>query len=136
MDDSRARSITASAGVLVEELNVLVGEADTDFHTRILLRVGHLYYHRRGAHFLGLLPGHVGYTSELEPSPVRREKGVNDGSFAPHTLSSAYTVASRELAAISLLVKQQKTEEDWSAFVNDSEDSISREHTLWRAWRT
>jgi hypothetical protein len=45
-------------------------------------------------------------------------------------------VASRELAAISLLVKQQKTEEDWSAFVNDGEDSISREHTLWRASRT
>jgi hypothetical protein len=52
------------------------------------------------------------------------------------TLNSAYTVASRELAAISLLVKQQKTEEEWAAFVNDAEDSISREHTLWRASRT
>lgn len=53
-----------------------------------------------------------------------------------HTLASAYTVASRELAAISSLIKHQETEEDWAAFVNNAEDSISREHTLWRASRT
>jgi hypothetical protein len=53
-----------------------------------------------------------------------------------HTLSSAYTVASRELAAVASLIKHQETEEDWSAFVNSAEDSISREHTLWRASRT
>jgi len=53
-----------------------------------------------------------------------------------NTLSSAYSVASRELAAIASLIKHQATEEDWSAFVNNAEDSISREHTLWRASRT
>ena len=53
-----------------------------------------------------------------------------------HTLSSAYTVASRELATLASLINHQETEEDWSAFVNDAEDSISREHTLWRASRT
>ena len=53
-----------------------------------------------------------------------------------NTLSSAYSVASRELAAIASLIKHQATEDDWSAFVNNAEDSISREHTLWRASRT
>ena len=52
------------------------------------------------------------------------------------TLANAYTVASRELAAVSSLIRHQETEADWSAFVNNAEDSISREHTLWRASRT
>ncbi len=50
-------------------------------------------------------------------------------------LANAYTVASRELAAISSLLRHQQTEEDWSSFVANAEESISREHTLWRASR-
>jgi hypothetical protein len=50
-------------------------------------------------------------------------------------LANAYTVASRELAAIGSLLRHQQTEEDWPSFVANAEESISREHTLWRASR-
>lgn len=52
------------------------------------------------------------------------------------TLESAYSVAARELAAINTLIRYQNTEEEWANFVSNAEDSISREHTLWRASRT
>lgn len=52
------------------------------------------------------------------------------------TLESAYAVAARELAAINALIRYQDTEEEWANFVSNAEDSISREHTLWRASRT
>ena len=34
------------------------------------------------------------------------------------------------------LIRHQDTEEEWANFVANAEDSISREHTLWRASRT
>jgi len=52
-----------------------------------------------------------------------------------HTLASAYAVASRELSTINSLIRHQDTEDDWARFIADSEDAISREHTLWRASR-
>ena len=52
-----------------------------------------------------------------------------------HTLSSAYAVASRELSTINSLIRHQETEDAWARFIADSEDAISREHTLWRASR-
>ena len=52
-----------------------------------------------------------------------------------HTLSSAYAVASRELSTINSLIRHQETEDGWARFIADSEDAISREHTLWRASR-
>jgi hypothetical protein len=51
------------------------------------------------------------------------------------TLARAYSVASEELAAIRSLVRYQISEDDWSGFVAQSEEAISREHTLWRASR-
>lgn len=52
------------------------------------------------------------------------------------TLESAYAIAARELAAINALIRHQDTDEEWANFVSNAEDSISREHTLWRASRT
>jgi hypothetical protein len=51
-------------------------------------------------------------------------------------LAQAYSVAALELSAINDLIPLQRTEEDWARFVSESEDAISREHTLWRASRT
>jgi len=49
------------------------------------------------------------------------------------TLASAYAVASQELATIGAQIDLPSTEEDWAHFVDQAEDAISREHTLWRA---
>jgi len=50
-------------------------------------------------------------------------------------LSRAYFVASQELATINSQVASRRTEEEWALFVQDAEEAISREHTLWRASR-
>jgi hypothetical protein len=44
----------------------------------------------------------------------------------------AYSVATHELASIDSEIGGVQ-EADWSQFVNDAEEAISREHTLWRA---
>lgn len=54
----------------------------------------------------------------------------------PSNLAEAYSVATLELSAINDLIPLQGAEEDWARFVSESEDAISREHTLWRASRT
>jgi hypothetical protein len=51
-------------------------------------------------------------------------------------LASAYAVAARELSSINALLRHQTTEDGWARFMASAEDSISREHTLWRASRT
>jgi hypothetical protein len=51
-------------------------------------------------------------------------------------LANAYAVASQELAAISGQVDWAATEREWAHFVDQAEEAISREHTLWRASRT
>jgi hypothetical protein len=48
-------------------------------------------------------------------------------------LAKAYTVASLELANVRARVTWPATEQDWSRFVADAEDAISREHRLWKA---
>ena len=50
-------------------------------------------------------------------------------------LARAYAVASHELAAIRALIVWQDTEAGWASFVDQAEEAISREHTLWRASR-
>ena len=52
------------------------------------------------------------------------------------TLANAYAVASQELAAISGQVGWAASEQEWAHFVDQAEEAISREHTLWRASRT
>lgn len=49
-------------------------------------------------------------------------------------LSRAYAVAANELAIIEAQAKVQP-EQRWSRFVDEAEEAISREHTLWRASR-
>lgn len=49
------------------------------------------------------------------------------------TLASAYAVASQELATIGAQIDRPSTEQEWAHFVDQAEDAISREHTLWRA---
>ena len=51
-------------------------------------------------------------------------------------LAEAYSIAAHELSAINDRISTQITEEAWARFVNDAEEAISREHTLWRASRT
>lgn len=50
-----------------------------------------------------------------------------------HTIARAYKVAAEELADIENLISQQETEEAWGRFVAESEEAISREHTMWKA---
>lgn len=52
------------------------------------------------------------------------------------SVGAAYTLASRELAAVSVQLSGIKTEEDWAVAVAGAEEAISREHTMWRASRT
>jgi SMODS and SLOG-associating 2TM effector domain 3/SMODS and SLOG-associating 2TM effector domain 1 len=52
------------------------------------------------------------------------------------TLASAYAVASQELATIGARIDRPSTEQEWAHFVDQAEDAISREHTLWRASHT
>jgi hypothetical protein len=50
-------------------------------------------------------------------------------------LAHAYAVTAQELSSIRSLIQWQDSESEWSAFVDDAETAISREHTLWRAKR-
>jgi hypothetical protein len=50
-------------------------------------------------------------------------------------LARAYSVATGELSAVRSLIRYQESEESWADFVDQSEEAISREHTLWRASR-
>jgi hypothetical protein len=50
-------------------------------------------------------------------------------------LAEAYSVTTHELSAINDRISSPRTEEDWARFVSESEDAVSREHTLWRASR-
>ena len=52
------------------------------------------------------------------------------------TLASAYTVAYLELASVADLVDAITDEVGWAGFVDEAENAISREHTLWRARRS
>jgi len=51
------------------------------------------------------------------------------------TIAAAYSVTALELASVRSRIANQVTEADWSKFVSDAEDAISREHTLWKASR-
>ena len=51
------------------------------------------------------------------------------------TLNHAYFVASQELASIASQVERHRDDDNWAQFVQEAEDAISREHTLWRASR-
>ena len=53
-----------------------------------------------------------------------------------NNLAESYSVAAQELAAIKAQIGSKTTEGDWARFVNDAEEAISREHTLWKASRT
>jgi len=58
------------------------------------------------------------------------------GQFRQHmTLATAYSVASLELGLVRANLRKVATEDQWARLVSDSEDAISREHTLWVARR-
>ena len=50
-------------------------------------------------------------------------------------LSEAYSVTAQELKAVQDESRLVEDEQGWVRFVEDAEDAISREHTLWRAKR-
>lgn len=49
------------------------------------------------------------------------------------SLASAYGVAAAELRSIATLLQEGMAEDEWARRASDSEEAISREHTLWRA---
>lgn len=49
------------------------------------------------------------------------------------TTANAYAVTAQELGVIAELLDHNHSEADWSTAVDDAEEAISREHTLWRA---
>lgn len=51
------------------------------------------------------------------------------------TLATAYGITTQELAMVLSEAELVTSEADWAAFVGESEEAISREHTLWRASR-
>ncbi len=51
------------------------------------------------------------------------------------TLARAYSVTAQELAAVRTDWESNRTDEEWADFVDEAEEAISREHTLWRASR-
>ena len=58
---------------------------------------------------------------------------VAESQLRQHTInSSAYTLACQELGLVSA-VAENATEADWPRLVNESEEAISREHTMWCA---
>lgn len=50
-------------------------------------------------------------------------------------LSTAYGVTAQELASVASEVEAATDEKSWPRLVGESEEAISREHTLWRASR-
>jgi hypothetical protein len=56
--------------------------------------------------------------------------------FRQHdALASAYGVAARELVLVDDRLAQCGDEVTWSQFVGESEEAVSREHTMWAAKR-
>ena len=51
------------------------------------------------------------------------------------TLAKAYSVTAHELAAVAARVGESQDEAAWAHFVDEAEEAVSREHTLWRASR-
>jgi hypothetical protein len=51
-------------------------------------------------------------------------------------LAQAYSVAALELQTILNTINDQQTEAAWAVYVNDAEEAISREHTLWVSRQT
>lgn len=51
------------------------------------------------------------------------------------TLSTAYAVTAIELASVRSKIHLQEDENSWAKFVQDAEEAVSREHTLWKASR-
>jgi hypothetical protein len=50
-------------------------------------------------------------------------------------LATAYGVTSQELSSVASEVATLTDEALWARFVREAEQTISREHTLWRASR-
>ncbi|MGY2067016.1 DUF4231 domain-containing protein [Blastococcus sp. SYSU DS0619] len=51
------------------------------------------------------------------------------------TLATAYSLAAQELAMVRDQLQTLHSEADWPAAVDDAEEAISREHTMWLARR-
>lgn len=52
------------------------------------------------------------------------------------TLASAYALASLDLATVLELMEGVVSEGEWASFVDDAENAVSREHTMWQARRS
>lgn len=51
------------------------------------------------------------------------------------TLARSYSVTAQELAAVRSDWEAERAEAEWAKFVDEAEEAVSREHTLWRASR-
>lgn len=52
------------------------------------------------------------------------------------SLARAYSIATQELASVYTRLENVTDEAVWASSVDDAEEAISREHTLWRASRS
>lgn len=53
-----------------------------------------------------------------------------------HGLATAYSITARELNELRTLSPNLASEETWASYVEEGEQAISREHTLWRPTRS
>lgn len=51
------------------------------------------------------------------------------------TLARAYSVTTQELASVRSDWEADRSADEWAEFVDEAEEAISKEHTLWRASR-
>jgi len=72
----------------------------------------------------------LGLAATLVAGVIAWQQATQDAALA-----QAYAVAAHELSAIRTLIKDQMSEQKWADFVDQAEEAISREHTLWRASR-
>ena len=87
MKHRRSRSVALGAGVLVEELDVLVRQTHTQFHTEILPEVGSNYYQS----YL------FGYTHGMNViRELRRQAGLTQAQLAAAAGTSQPTIAAYE----------------------------------------
>jgi len=87
---------------------------------------------------LALVGLEVGNVLEVEVISIVAVLGTSVvawmGTRQFRSLAEAYFVASHELTMIRTQIYEQN-ESSWAAFVDNAEEAISREHTLWKASR-
>jgi hypothetical protein len=106
------------------------------------VRAGQLAWLGNGAAFVGLALGLARATALLDVDLLGVMAALATAVSAwsqlrqHRTLAVSYALAAQELALVKARLPTVEDEGDWSRFVSDAEDAISREHTMWLARRS